>query len=68
MSEYEFALALRIRHPSIEPAQITEALGIGPQHAWKAGDARRGLTRANRDRPMTRQRKCCRLAAQPHGP
>jgi Domain of unknown function (DUF4279) len=42
VSEYEFALALRIRHPSIEPAQITEALGIGPQHAWKAGDARRG--------------------------
>lgn len=38
MSEYEFTVSLRIRHPRIEPSRITEALGIRPQHSWKAGD------------------------------
>jgi hypothetical protein len=41
MSEYEFTISLRIRHPSIEPHTITKTLGIEPQHSWKAGDARR---------------------------
>jgi hypothetical protein len=41
MSEYEFTISLRIRHPSIEPLAITKTLGIEPQHTWKAGDARR---------------------------
>jgi hypothetical protein len=41
MSEYEFTISLRIRHPSIEPHTITNTLGIEPQHVWKAGDARR---------------------------
>ena len=40
MSEYEFTVSLRIRHPSIEPSRITEALGIEPQHTWKAGEPR----------------------------
>ncbi len=44
MSDYEFTVSLRIRHPDIEPAQITQALGIEPQHTWKAGDTRRGPT------------------------
>jgi len=41
MSEYEFTVSLRIRHPSIEPSSITEMLGIEPQHTWKAGEPRR---------------------------
>lgn len=41
MSEYEFTISLRIRHPSIEPHTITKTLGIEPQHIWKAGEARR---------------------------
>jgi len=40
MSDYEFTISLRIRHPSIEPHAITQTLGIEPQHTWKAGDAR----------------------------
>jgi hypothetical protein len=43
MSEYEFTVSLRIRHPSIEPSRITETLGIEPQHTWKAGEARHDL-------------------------
>lgn len=42
MSEYEFTISLRIRHPSVDPRTITETLGIEPQHTWKAGDPRRG--------------------------
>ena len=41
MSEYEFTISLRIRHPSIDPRTITQTLGIDPQHTWKAGDPRR---------------------------
>jgi hypothetical protein len=46
MSEYEFTLSLRIRHPSIEPAEITRNLGIEPQHTWRAGDPRRDIAGA----------------------
>lgn len=41
MSEYEFTVSLRLRHPAIDPCKITETLGIEPQHTWKAGDPRR---------------------------
>ena len=41
MSEYEFTVSLRLRHPAIDPSRITETLGIEPQHTWKAGDPRR---------------------------
>jgi hypothetical protein len=40
MSAYEFTISLRIRHPAIDPATITAALGIQPQHTWGAGEPR----------------------------
>ncbi len=42
MSDYEFTISLRVRHPHIAPELITNALAIQPQHTWKAGDVRRG--------------------------
>jgi hypothetical protein len=33
-------MSLRIRHPRIDPAEITRVLGIQPQHDWRAGDLR----------------------------
>ena len=41
MSDYEFTMSLRIRHPHVEPAEITRNLGIEPQHTWRAGEPRR---------------------------
>ena len=41
MSEYEFTVSLRLRHPAIDPSKITQTLGIEPQHTWKAGEPRR---------------------------
>ena len=41
MSDYEFTVSLRLRHPAIDPSKITQTLGIEPQHTWKAGDPRR---------------------------
>jgi len=41
MSEYEFTVSLRVRHPAIDPLRITNTLGIEPQHTWRAGDPRR---------------------------
>ena len=40
MSAYEFTVSLRIRHPTIDPAKISAALGIEPQHTWRAGEPR----------------------------
>jgi hypothetical protein len=40
MNPDDFSLALRIRHPSIDPAEITRQLGVTPQHAWRAGEPR----------------------------
>ena len=37
----EFSVSVRIRHPSIDPDEITSALGLEPQHSWQAGEARR---------------------------
>ena len=40
MSPHDFSIALRIRHPSIDPAEVTRRLGIDPHHAWRAGEPR----------------------------
>ena len=31
---------LRVRHPSIDPGEITRVLGLQPAHAWAAGSPR----------------------------
>jgi hypothetical protein len=41
MSDYEFMMSLRIRHPCIDPSQITSALRTEPQHTWREGEVRR---------------------------
>ena len=41
MSDYEFTISLRIRHPTIDPRRITDALSREPQHTWQAGEPRR---------------------------
>jgi uncharacterized protein DUF4279 len=41
MSDYEFTMSLRIRHPHVEPAEVTRRLGMEPQHFWRAGEERR---------------------------
>lgn len=37
-------LSLRIRHPAIDPKEISTALGIEPEHCFKARDAAKGRT------------------------
>jgi hypothetical protein len=41
MSDYEFTMSLRIRHPHVEPAEVTRRLGMEPQHFWRVGEERR---------------------------
>jgi len=36
-----YAAFLRIRHPSIDPDELSHELGLAPAHAWAAGSARR---------------------------
>ena len=43
MGAEDFSVSLRIRHPNIDPEEITHALGLEPQHCWKAGETRRTI-------------------------
>jgi Domain of unknown function (DUF4279) len=40
VSNHEFTVSLGVRHPDIDPAQITRALGLQPRHAWRKGETR----------------------------
>lgn len=40
MSQHEFTMSLGVRHPDIDPAQITRALGLQPGHVWRKGERR----------------------------
>ena len=37
---YPFQLSLRIRHPSIDPEEISQRLGIEAEHSFRAGEPR----------------------------
>jgi hypothetical protein len=38
-------LSLRIRHPAIDPVEISTSLGLEPEHCFKAGDSRSARAR-----------------------
>ena len=39
-AQFEFAIQLMIKHPSMDPARISTKLGLRPNHSWKAGEPR----------------------------
>jgi len=45
-SAFTYAASLRVRHPTLNPAVLTETLRLEPAHSWKAGDPRRSQTGA----------------------
>lgn len=47
MARNEYSLTLRLRHPNFDPTEITQRLGVEPQHAWRAGEPRH--TESGRD-------------------
>jgi hypothetical protein len=40
MQTYDYSVSFRIRHPSLEPYEITREFLMEPGRMWKAGDAR----------------------------
>lgn len=45
-----FRLALRVRHPSMDPAELSRAFGIEPEYSFRAGSvrpSRSGMTTAS---------------------
>jgi hypothetical protein len=40
MDPQGFSVRFRIRHPHIDPAELSRQLGVEPQHAWRAGEPR----------------------------
>jgi Domain of unknown function (DUF4279) len=45
-SHYHFRISLRVRHPYVDPAEITKTLAFEPSRFWRGGETRR--TRAGR--------------------
>jgi hypothetical protein len=45
-STLSFAMSLRVRHPNLDPALLTETLHLEPLHCWRAGEPRRSATGA----------------------
>src|ERR1700733_1721221 len=43
-SDSTYAVTLRLRHPTIDPALLTATLKLDPMHTWKAGDPRLSQT------------------------
>src|SRR6201993_2926214 len=43
---FSYAVSLRVRHPNLDPARLTETLHIEPLHSWRAGEPRRSVTGA----------------------
>ena len=39
-STLTYAMSLRVRHPNLDPALLTETLHLEPLHSWRAGDPR----------------------------
>ena len=39
-SAYTYAVSLRVRHPELDPAILTDTLKLAPAHSWKAGAPR----------------------------
>jgi hypothetical protein len=40
MSRYQYAISLRLEHPSADPANFTSALGLNPSRSWRVGEPR----------------------------
>jgi hypothetical protein len=45
-SAYTYSVSLRVRHPTLDPAILTDTLKLDPAHSWKAGDPRQSQTGA----------------------
>ena len=43
-SAFNYSVSLRVRHPSLNLAVLTDTLRIQPEHSWTAGDPRRSQT------------------------
>jgi Domain of unknown function (DUF4279) len=43
-SAFSYSMSLRVRHPNLDPALLTETLHVEPLHCWRAGDPRRSAT------------------------
>jgi hypothetical protein len=39
-NHYRSKISLRLRHPTIDPAEITAALHLNPSRCWRAGEPR----------------------------
>jgi hypothetical protein len=48
MNRYRYKISLRVRHPSIDPREITCVLRLAPSREWRAGEPRT----SPRDQPL----------------
>lgn len=65
MSQHEFTMSLCVRHPDIDPAQITRALGLQPGHVWRKGEQRTDHSGAAIDGSRRESYWLCQLTPRP---
>jgi hypothetical protein len=42
-STFNYSISLRVRHPNLDPAVLTDTLHLEPVHTWRAGEPRRSV-------------------------
>lgn len=65
MNDPEFMMSLGVRHPDIDPAQITRALGLQPGHVWSRGEQRMDQAGAALGGNHRESYWLCEIAARP---
>jgi hypothetical protein len=65
MGQHEFTMSLGVRHPDIDPAQITRALGLQPGHVWRKGEQRLDQSGAALDGSRRESYWLCELTPRP---
>ena len=58
-------LSLRIRHPAIDPREISDALELEPEHCFRAGDPRTAATESGRLGQHTQSYWLASLSVEP---
>jgi hypothetical protein len=43
-SAFNYSISIRVRHPNLDPAELTKALHLEPVHSWRAGEPRRSAS------------------------
>jgi len=65
MNPFTFEISLRLRHPSIDPDEVTLALSMTPEFRWKAGEPRTTPSGQRLEGFYESSYWCCKVSHEP---